>query len=80
LSTAPQRTTAGIATGRVLGMMAEVEIIAYASTVMMTGASTCVWQMVPIGILYLVLLFMAITASSSIAANTVNWNDRNTYT
>jgi len=79
LSTAPQRTTAGIATGRVLGMMAEVEIIAYASTVMMTGAS-CVWQMVPIGILYLVLLFMAITASSSIAANTVNWNDRNTYT
>jgi len=40
-----------------------------------------VWQMVPvIGIVYLVLLFMAITASSSIAANTVNWNDRNTYT
>jgi len=32
LSTAPQRTTAGIATGRVLGMMAEVEIIAYART------------------------------------------------
>jgi len=66
----------------VLGMMAEAEIIACASSGLMMAerSLTRVWQMVIIGILYLVLLFMAITASSSIAANTVNWNDRNTNT